>query len=476
MRTRSIVAILVGVTALFVFVGAAVFLLGGGDRQVGALNLSEKGESRSYASGKYILQTDGTSPQFLGNLGSYEGCRPKGAVAKAADAQGVIRKNVTGTANVACILHFGTSMEPAFWSLIADMAKGVASPRNFQLLSASFDNKVVSGIRIVDAVPVSFVVPQFDSATKDLIQFSLVLAPDSLEPLGSPVGAANAGGGGAKGTGKGAKALLSNFKFTLGTLPMTRVNKVGPFEVSLPQGGGSNAEVHISDFDVSMSSSDTPQVRNWFTDFVIQGNNGAAAEKTATLELLDASGSKSGALMTFTFTGVGIFDLYDSAAEASKDTIKRSIFSLYAEELNLTIAGGFPNSTQPAPQPGPQPEPQPEPSPEPPPPTETENEPPPEEGKTLAAPEEIKGSISGDREVELAWTSVEGAESYVILAAVDYKGEESKEGPQYNELAETKDSTIVIADLGPGTYLFVVRARAGESESENSKPFEIVVE
>jgi hypothetical protein len=330
---------------------------------------------------------------------------------------------------------------------------------------------------MVDAVPVSFVVPQFDSASKDSIQFELILAPDSLAPLGSAVVGTNAGGGGAKGSSKATKATLSSFRFTLGTLPMTRVNKVGPFEVALPQGGGSKPEVHISDFDVSISSSDAPQVRTWFTDFVIQGNNAAANEKTATLELVDAAGSKSGALVTFTFTGVGIFDLYDSAAEASKESIKRSIFSLYAEELNLTIAGGFPKSTQPTPQPGPQPEPQPEPSPEPPPPTETEKEPAPEEGKELAAPEEIKGSISGDREVELAWTAVEGAESYVILAAVDSReGEESKEGAEYNELAETKETSIVIADLSPGRYLFVVRARAGESESENSRPFEIVIE
>lgn len=455
MRTRTGVAILLGVTALFVFVGAAVFLFGGDDRRVGAINTG-----KSYAVGKYVLQTDGASPQFLGLLNGFQGCRPKGSVAKdPPNANGVFRKNIAGIANESCVLRFTNSMEPAFWALIADMAKGTVAPRSFQILSASFDYKVQAGIRLVDAIPTKFIIPQLDASGKGGPTFQLTLVPDSLLPVGSGVIGASI-----KGPVSAKKKAATNYVFKLGTLEMKRVNKLGPIEVSLA-GSGTQRDVQISDFDVSLALVDAPPVRAWFDDFVIQGNNAPANEQTATLELTDAS--LKDPLMTFTLKGVGIFDVFDEVREASSDQIGRAIFSLYAEELNLTIAGGFPNQQPP---PEPPPGSPPSPPPPPPPPTETTKTTPEEERK-LAAPEELSGKVVGDREVEFTWTPVEGAESYVILAAAV-----EKEEPVYNELAESREPAAIIADLRPGTYLFVVRARAGESESENSRPIEIVIE
>lgn len=457
MRTRSIVAILLGVTALFVFVGAAVFLFGGDDRRVGAINTG-----KSFAVGKYVLQTEGANPQFLGFLSSYEGCRPKGSVAKdQPDAQGVIKKSIAGVANEACVLRFGPSMNPAFWAMIASMAQGTAPPRDFQILSTSFDYKVLGGVRLVNAVPRRFLIPQFEaSSQKQQPTFQLTLVPDSLTPVGTGViGTLVKGVSGGKQQQRG----VSGFVFKLGTLDMKRVNKLGPIEVSLAPGAGNQPAIQISDFDVSLSLVDAPAVRTWFDDFVIQGNDAPVNEQTASLELMDAT--MKNALMTFTLKGVGIFDVYDEVREAGSEQLARAIFSLYAEELQLAIQGGFPPaSPQPSPEPGPTP-----PPPPPPPPTET-TETTPEERK-LAAPEELTGKISGDREVEFTWTPVEGAESYVILAATV-----EKEEPVYNELAESREPSAIVADLRPGTYLFVVRARAGESESESSKPIEIVIE
>lgn len=342
------------------------------------------------------------------------------------------------------------------------MLKGAADPQDYTLTTASFDNKVISGVQLLNAVPTKFVIPQFDaSESKDNVTFELWLQPASLTPL--PAGETGKSIGGSS-SGKSVKtALLSNFGVELDSLPTARVDKIGPIEVRWTP--GKPPKTDLGDVALSMSTLDSPAVYSWFEDFVVNGNNSPNAEKTATLKLLSQSLTK--VLATFTLSGVGIIDIFD-AASGSGDKVNRTIFSVYAEELSL----GTGLAPPPAPSPSPSPSPTPAPTPPPPPPAETTETAPAEETK-LAAPAEIKGSASGRSEVELAWNAVDGAESYVILAALSTREDER---PDFNEITESKETSILIGDLRPGTYLFVVRARAGEAESANSPTVEIVVE
>jgi len=459
--------------------GGIAILAGGGDdlRQIGAINVG-----RTYAAGHFLLTTDGANSQTLGYLKSYEGCRAKGGVAHdAPNANGVIRKNISGLSTEACVLRFSPNMEPAFWSMVADMVNGTGSPRDLRLRSGSFDQNVLRDLRLTNAVPSKFVIPQFDASSKDSVTFELTLQTDSIVPLAIPAGAKlPSKTGGAKSS---PNAGLANYRFevappgTTNQITTTRVNKVGPIEVRRPANGGKGPDVQISDLDVAMSASDGAAVHGWFNDFVVQGNNNASNEATASLVLQNHS--RTTELMRFDFSGVGIFDVSDQTPV--NDSIARTLFSLYAEQMTLAIPGGFGQATPP-------PASTPPPSetsteamttktpPPPPPPAETTREEPtettPEEERfRIAAPGKVSGVIVGDREVQLTWSPVEGAEGYVILASTEPKDPES-----YFEVAESKETEIIVADLRPGTYFFVVRARAGESQSVNSEPAEVVVD
>jgi len=451
MSRRSIIILVVALAVLgpLVLGGIAVLALGGDDsRRVGAIQKAFVGE-------KYALQGPSGSPVFLK---SYEGCRRKADVSRAPNTAGVVRKQIVGVLEEPCVVHFGLEA-PGLWQVVDGMLKGTATPQDYILTVVNFNNKVTAGVQLLNAVPTKFVIPQFDQERgKDNVTFELWLQPASLMPL--PAGQIGTSIGSAQ--GKSVKnALVTNFSVELGSLPTTRVNKIGPIEVRWTP--GKPPETNVGDVALSMSTIDSPAVHAWFEDFVVNGNNSPSDEKTATLKLL--SQNLKDVLATFTLGGVGIIDVFD-VTNSSGNKGNRTIFSVYAEELSLGTG------LAPPPAPSPSPSPSPTPAPPPPPPAETTETAPAEETK-LAAPAEIKGSASGRSEVELAWNAVDGAESYVILAALSTREDER---PDFNEITESKETSILIGDLRPGTYLFVVRARAGEAESANSPTVEIVVE
>jgi hypothetical protein len=463
MRTRSIVVVLLGVTALFVFIGAAVFLFGGDDRRVGALAK----DSRSFAAGHFAFYMDTPSgQQQLGFLKSFSGCGISADVAGVGpDAGGVIRKHVAGIAYEPCVLQFGvTGMDTALYNWIGSALERNATSKGFWLVSTSYDYKPLSGSHLVDAAIEKVTFPAVDASAKEAGYITLTLRPDSITEFATCCGSFTPGIL-KSGPTKQKQWSGSSFRFTLGKIADTKkVSKIESWTFTQEGSGakGSPAELHLANLEVTTAKSSNAPWRQWFEDFVIQGINDDASETTASIEFL--SPNLQDVLATLSFKGVGIVG-FESGGESSKDTIARETYTLYVEEASFAGSGG----TTPAPAPAPQPqsstgtttgaEPPPPPPPE---------EPAPEERK-LAAPEELKGT-PGREEVELAWTPVEGAESYVILAS------SSTKEPEFNELAESKETSIVIADLRPGTYLFVVRARAGDAESEDSRPIEIVIE
>jgi hypothetical protein len=452
MSKRSIIILVVALAVLAPLVlGGIAVVAGGGDdsRRVGAIK-------QAFVGGKYVLQ--GPSGSAV-PLKSYEGCRRKADVSRAPDTAGVVRKEIAGVLEEPCVVRFGLEGSEGLWQVVDGMLKGTAAPQNYILAAADFNYKVTGGVQLLNARPTKFVIPQFDAEKgKESVTFELWLQPTSLTPLpATQIG--NSIGGNVQ--AKASKAAsLGNFGVELGSLPTTRVNKFGPIEVRRTP--GKLPEIDVGDVALSMSTIDSPAVHAWFEDFVIKGNNSPGAEKTASLQLL--APNLKDVLATFVLSGVGIIDVFDVPSSGG-DKVKRTVFSVYAEELSL--ASGLV-----APSPAPSPTPTPTPPPPPPPPSETTEPAPPAETK-LAAPAEIKGSASGRSAVELAWNAVDGADSYIILAALSTREDER---PAFNEVTESTETSILIGDLRPGTYLFVVRARAGETESPNSPAVEIVVE
>lgn len=456
MSRRSLVALVVGllVAGPLVLAGVAVWM-GGDDglRRAGALK-------QSYAAGKFALYSDAGAGAYLGPVQSFTGCRPHGNVADAAPgADQVIRKHVSAVAYDSCVVRVGlTAMDQTLYDWIGQALAHNASTKNLWLISSDFSGQVESGLHLLNARLDKVAFPQLDAGAKEPAYLTLTLNPSSLVEFDPCCGSFTPPA--ATTPAKASKqAQTSNFRFTINgsTLPTTRINKIGAFTFRQETVGAATT-LHLGDLELQMAKVDAPAWRQWFNDFVIQGNNAAANEKTATLEILSAN--QTDVVASFGFSGVGIF-AHPGDAESNSEKGARENFSLYVEEATFTLG------TAPPPPPPP---PATTPTKTSPPPTETKPPPPPAETeptetvperKALAAPESLKASPGRDGEVQLAWTAVEAAESYLVLAT-------TKQGGEYAELARSEQPELVIGDLKPGvTYYFVVRAVTGDGESES---------
>lgn len=244
---------------------------------------------------RYILEIGST---FAGGLLAAEGGDAYAdVISEAGDATGVVQKHLGPVRYSDLTLVFDTGMTDEFFKLVTDLLDLKVNRINgaVRFLDFAFRDGVCA--EFTNALVTEFSLPALDVANKERGQMTLRLVPEKATRR--------------KGSGKDFRGtltrqepwIISNFRLRIDGLDCTRVQHIERLTFLRPAAG----PLSVPDLVVTFSEASATAWRNWHEDFVIGGNNGAAHEKSGTLELLTPD--SAAALMTLTLTGLGIHRL-----------------------------------------------------------------------------------------------------------------------------------------------------------------------
>jgi hypothetical protein len=208
------------------------------------------------------------------------------------------------------------------------------------VVSTSFDNKAQSYRHFSEAFITEITIPALDATSKESAYFTIRFQPEEITyAKGDDAvieGVVNT---------KQKKWLSSNFRLRIGDLPCARVMKVDSFTIK--QGirdtvggvrGGHTKEptnIEIPNLKITFSAADAGPWQEWFTEFVIRGQNGQEKELKGALEFLDPTTPEI--LGSIELSQIGIFSLGAEKQEANKDAIARYVAELYVEKMAINL-------------------------------------------------------------------------------------------------------------------------------------------
>jgi T4-like virus tail tube protein gp19 len=210
------------------------------------------------------------------------------------------------------------------------------------LVSVNLENKAQSYRHFRDALIEEITVPAMDASNKAAAFFTIKFQAEEITyAKGDDAviqGVVNS---------KQKTWLCSNFRLRIGDLPCARVTKVDSFTITqriMEKAVGESrvnsrgtTTVEFPNLKVTLSAADAGPWQEWFTEFVIKGNNGQEKERQGSLEFLDPSTRET--LGSIDLLQVGIFSLYTDRAEAGADAIARFVVELYVEKMVFNIQG-----------------------------------------------------------------------------------------------------------------------------------------
>jgi hypothetical protein len=145
---------------------------------------------------------------------------------------------------------------------------------------------------------------------------------------------------------KSKKWLCSNFRVRIGELPCGRVSKVDSFTIRqrivesgvgrLPAGNSKEpVNLEFPNIKVMFSAADFDPWQDWFSEFVIRGQNDQRNELQGMLEFLDPT--MKDILLSIELSQVGIFSLKPEKLEADTDSLARYVAELYVEKMAIKL-------------------------------------------------------------------------------------------------------------------------------------------
>jgi hypothetical protein len=134
--------------------------------------------------------------------------------------------------------------------------------------------------------------------------------------------------------------LQSNFRLELKSAATARVSKIDAFTIKqtvVTDVIGEDREPGKLEFPnvvASVSSLDLKSWEAWHRDFVIQGNNGEAAEQSGAIVFLDPLLKE---IARVELGHVGIFKVAPDKLEANADTVSRIKAEMYVETMRFVL-------------------------------------------------------------------------------------------------------------------------------------------
>lgn len=280
-------------------------------------------KTHGYSAGKFVLQIEGSD---AGYLLAVEGGHPFGVVVDEAPDG----KRLAGVSYAPIVLDVGASMDPALHEWVAAMLDGTQKAASGAILLLDYDYRERSRIDWKEAVITEVEFPGADASVKDPPRVRVTIQPQSTRTaVGS--GAKYQPKSTGKPTAKGSAG--SAFRFTVSGLELAciKVAEVAPFAVR------HGRERDVADVVFWLAESEAAPFVQWFDDFVINGNNSAGQERTATLSFLGHSLTQE--LLRIDFRGLGIFRVSHERREAGLDRVSRVKVEMYCQSVRLEPTG-----------------------------------------------------------------------------------------------------------------------------------------
>jgi hypothetical protein len=292
---------------------------------------------RGTTAGAFALDIEGTSAGFVKSVAGGEPYAD--VVGEPVGADQVVHKHLAGVKYEDITITIGLpSGAVATW--ISEFLQGSAPSRNGAIVFFDFNGKQVRRLEWTNGRISSVRFPELDASSKDAVSLTLVITPEQTRtaPGNGTVATTPIG----RGSGASKNALAANFSLLLPGIDTTRVSHVDAITVSqdlvedavgMVRGASRTAgALRVGDLVVHVSAPGGV-FDAWRDDFILNGNNGAAQEKQATLTWLSAD--LKTALMTLTLSGVGIHRLTHAPAAALAGGADRDIASMYCEQASL---------------------------------------------------------------------------------------------------------------------------------------------
>jgi len=211
----------------------------------------------------------------------------------------------------------GQSTRKTFWLSTLDA--------NFvEIARRQFNNALITAVGF----------PALDGSSKDAAYLTIKIAPESTEdrPASGKTVTLDAS--------KQKAFLQSNFRLELKPVATARVSKIEAFTIkqtAVTDDLGETKEpgkLEIPNVIASVSSLDAKSWESWHRDFVIQGNNGEAAEQPGAIVFLDPLLKE---LARLELDHVGIFKVAPERVDASSESISRIRAEMYVETMRFVL-------------------------------------------------------------------------------------------------------------------------------------------
>jgi hypothetical protein len=222
-----------------------------------------------------------------------------------------------------------TGTGKVFWQWVQETLARRFVRHGGSIVTLDLDLKEAERLDFFDAGIAEIGFPALDAASRASAPLKIKLRPSSTNLVA---------GSGATGPALPAATMplvASNFRLVIPSLATNKVTRIDPFVVKVtvpPLRSTAAWTVTIPNLSLSVSAP-FADWNAWAQDFIIKGNNSAAAEKTASLRLIAADLKTT--LLTLDLTGLGIFHTAPDPASATV-AVARELAAMYCEDAKLT--------------------------------------------------------------------------------------------------------------------------------------------
>lgn len=296
-------------------------------------------DARSYVSGNFALELGGANTGFLKSV---DGGEIRGEVVNEVGSATYYQKKHIGNVKYGeFTAQLGLSMSKSVYDWISSSLGGSHERKSGAIVAADFRLVEQSRREFKDALLTEIGFPAMDASSKDTAYLTIKFAPDRTirkQGSGGQLSAAPAG--------KQQKQWLpSNFRFELKGLPTARVSKIDAFTIKQTVATDDIGEtrdpvkepgkLEFPNLTLTLAAADAAPWEAWHEDFVINGNNEEAKEKSAAIVFL--SPNLQDELGRVELHGVGIVSVEPERGDALQDAAARFKAELYCERMTFRV-------------------------------------------------------------------------------------------------------------------------------------------
>jgi hypothetical protein len=256
----------------------------------------------------------------MGMLTSAEGGAATADVIPEESPEPFLRKRLGPVRYEPIRLSFGLAMASPLFDWIRASWEGKSEQRSGSIVSFGAAG-AASALDFSEAVVAETTLPRLDAAAKSQLALSLTVEPK--ETRRRP-----ASGAAPPPVQKQKQWLAANFRLEIDGLDCTRVSSVEALTIA------SASPVDFPALRVTLSASTQESWADWHDEFVVQGQNDEAHEKSGVLRYLAPNLASD--IGRVELSNLGIFRLAPVPV-ASPDAVARVVADLYCERLELVV-------------------------------------------------------------------------------------------------------------------------------------------